>query len=312
MTGGRAGTRRCTQRVCVSNRGALPFDEDACRLEEWVRGTGPSVLERLGIRAGMKVLDVGCGFGAWARCLLRLGADVTAIDVSLDMVRVARDWNADVSGGRLSAVCVDARDFLAACPAGRYDAVLLFDVLHLLRPWRPLLAEVSRVVRRDGVLAVNPGLSHHLDGDDSLELAAVIVENGFCPRVRFDAHVVHYRRFSRDRVWGFRKVDVRVSSFQGRVLAATWFIPAGRVTSYGVIAGRIGCGSPRAVGQALRRNPFAPFVPCHRVISSDLSPGGFRGGRDGAVVQEKMERLAAEGVFFRDGRLQEPERMFRF
>ncbi len=59
--------------------------------------------------------------------------------------------------------------------------------------------------------------------------------------------------------------------------------------------------------QALRRNPFAPVVPCHRVIAASLSLGGFSGswGIGCANVQKKKRLLAEEGVQFDDkGRLE--------
>lgn len=58
--------------------------------------------------------------------------------------------------------------------------------------------------------------------------------------------------------------------------------------------------SPRAVGQALRRNPFAPVVPCHRVVAADRYIGGFCGtwGTDEAQVQRKRRMLEEEGVSF--------------
>ena len=67
-----------------------------------------------------------------------------------------------------------------------------------------------------------------------------------------------------------------------------------------------------AVGQALRRNPFAPEVPCHRVIASDLTIGGFGGHRQGNAIARKLRMLAAEGVRFRNGRLADPGRVFYF
>ncbi|CAE6439727.1 unnamed protein product [Rhizoctonia solani] len=54
-------------------------------------------------------------------------------------------------------------------------------------------------------------------------------------------------------------------------------IPAGKVATYKSVCDGLGQGSPRSVGSALRNNPFAPFVPCHRVISSDLYLGGYCG-----------------------------------
>lgn len=57
--------------------------------------------------------------------------------------------------------------------------------------------------------------------------------------------------------------------------------------------------SPRAVGQALMRNPFAPEVPCHRVVSTSLNIGGFNGTwGDTSQVRQKKDMLLQEGVMF--------------
>lgn len=61
-----------------------------------------------------------------------------------------------------------------------------------------------------------------------------------------------------------------------------------------------------SVGSALRNNPFAPFVPCHRVIASDLTLGGFYGEWGTAQIanskcSQKIEMLKDEGVAFDKG-----------
>lgn len=61
--------------------------------------------------------------------------------------------------------------------------------------------------------------------------------------------------------------SANVTAFQERVYALLKQIPAGRVTTYAAMARVLG-SSPRAVGGALRVNPFAPEVPCHRCIAS--------------------------------------------
>lgn len=99
------------------------------------------------------------------------------------------------------------------------------------------------------------------------------------------------------------------TAFERRVYDVVRRIPAGSVTTYAGLARAAGCGSSRAVGQALRRNPFAPAVPCHRVIRSDLRIGGFHGHTDGTAVTRKIRRLADEGVHFRNGRLSDPSRL---
>jgi O-6-methylguanine DNA methyltransferase len=60
---------------------------------------------------------------------------------------------------------------------------------------------------------------------------------------------------------------VKVTAYQERVYALLLQIPSGRISSYACLS-RALKSSPRAVGGALRNNPFAPEVPCHRVISA--------------------------------------------
>ena len=93
--------------------------------------------------------------------------------------------------------------------------------------------------------------------------------------------------------------------------AALKRIPRGRVITYAALARRVGCRSPRAIGQALRANPFAPKVPCHRVIASDLTSGGFVGKTSGPELRRKLRLLAAEGVEFAHGRIADPQRAIR-
>lgn len=69
-----------------------------------------------------------------------------------------------------------------------------------------------------------------------------------------------------------------------KVLKATLAIPIGYVTSYGAIASAVG-GGARAVGNAMACNLFPPIVPCHRVVKSDLSLGGYGGGGLGGKLE---------------------------
>jgi methylated-DNA-[protein]-cysteine S-methyltransferase len=69
--------------------------------------------------------------------------------------------------------------------------------------------------------------------------------------------------------------------FQRRVWEELRRIPFGATWSYAELARRIGRpGASRAVGSANGRNPFAIVVPCHRVIASDGTLGGYGGGLD--------------------------------
>lgn len=93
--------------------------------------------------------------------------------------------------------------------------------------------------------------------------------------------------------------------FQKRVLLALCQVPPGQYTTYGVMSKHLS-SSPRAVGNALRNNPFAPQAPCHRVLASGGSIGGFEGswgrnGKAGLNDDKKRKLLRGEGVKF-DGR----------
>lgn len=75
-------------------------------------------------------------------------------------------------------------------------------------------------------------------------------------------------------------LDPAGTAFQKRVWAELEKIPFGSTASYGAVARAAGCGSPRAVGQAVHVNPVAILIPCHRVIGADGSLTGFAGGLD--------------------------------
>jgi O-6-methylguanine DNA methyltransferase len=90
-------------------------------------------------------------------------------------------------------------------------------------------------------------------------------------------------------------------------------IPKGKVTTYGLIAKKLRTRAYRAVGNACQRNPYAPRVPCHRVVRSDGTIGGFGGRTKGKAVERKIELLRAEKVETENGRIVDFEKvLFRF
>ncbi len=87
------------------------------------------------------------------------------------------------------------------------------------------------------------------------------------------------------------------------VLKAVMQIPVGYVATYGAVAKAVG-GGPRAVGNVMAGNIFAPCVPCHRVVKSDLSLGGYGGGlkiKYQLLVKEKRGYLETKGVAVEGG-----------
>ncbi len=91
---------------------------------------------------------------------------------------------------------------------------------------------------------------------------------------------------------------VQENSFQARVYLATAEIPKGQVASYADIGKKIGSKAYRAIGQALAKNPYIPLIPCHRVICSDGTLGGYALGR-----KEKTRLLRKEGLLIENGRV---------
>lgn len=93
-------------------------------------------------------------------------------------------------------------------------------------------------------------------------------------------------------------------SLSTRAYALLRIVPKGRVTTYKALAHALGTRAYRAIGQAMRRNPYSfeacpersRRVPCHRVVASDGTIGGFMGKRQGAEIAKKLALLTAEGV----------------
>lgn len=96
-----------------------------------------------------------------------------------------------------------------------------------------------------------------------------------------------------------------LTPYRKKVLSLLCAVPRGHWTSYAAISDHIGANGEsktcaRAVGNAMRNNPFAPVVPCHRVLAAGGQIGGFGGewGERGVHATEKRGLLLEEGVAF--------------
>jgi methylated-DNA-[protein]-cysteine S-methyltransferase len=90
-----------------------------------------------------------------------------------------------------------------------------------------------------------------------------------------------------------------VPQFNQRVYEIARAIAPGQTLSYGEVAAKLGDpGAARAVGQALGHNPFAPIVPCHRVLAAGKRSGGFSAG---GGVATKLKMLQIEKAQLGDG-----------
>lgn len=83
-----------------------------------------------------------------------------------------------------------------------------------------------------------------------------------------------------------------ITPFDKKVYTLLLQIPSGKITTYSILA-RILNSSPRAVGNACRRNPFAPAVPCHRVVATGGGLGGFKGEHMSKIKLSKTSITSA-------------------
>lgn len=88
-------------------------------------------------------------------------------------------------------------------------------------------------------------------------------------------------------------LQLKGTTYQERVWCALKAIPAGRTTTYGTLATQLHT-SPRAIGQACKKNPIALFIPCHRVVAQK-SLGGFMGSQQ--ALHYKRDLLHHEANF---------------
>ena len=116
-----------------------------------------------------------------------------------------------------------------------------------------------------------------------------------------------------ERILGRIQSHPSLTPYRKRLYTILLSVPEGRYTTYAAMSDYLK-SSARAVGNGMRNNPFAPEVPCHRVLAADGSIGGFYGswGKDGKHATKKIELLRSEGIKF-DGKgkvVGEPFRKF--
>lgn len=90
-----------------------------------------------------------------------------------------------------------------------------------------------------------------------------------------------------------------MTKFQSECYEALKKVPKGKVITYAGLARMVGRPkAQRAVGSAMNKNPYAPQVPCHRVVKSNGDLGGFA-----TDIKVKIKRLQKEGVVVSDNKI---------
>lgn len=89
-----------------------------------------------------------------------------------------------------------------------------------------------------------------------------------------------------------------MTSFSERCYEVLRKVPKGKVITYKELAHALHSKAYRAVGSAMNKNPYAPAVPCHRVVNSNGNVGGFFSG-----TETKIKMLKAEGVEIKNNKV---------
>ena len=97
------------------------------------------------------------------------------------------------------------------------------------------------------------------------------------------------------------------NSFNEKCYSVILKVPKGKVTTYKEIARKLNSKAYRAVGNAMNKNPYAPRVPCHRVVKSNGEIGGFASG-----VKKKIEILKKEGIEIKNNKIDLKKYLFKF
>lgn len=97
-----------------------------------------------------------------------------------------------------------------------------------------------------------------------------------------------------------------MKKLEERVYRNLTMVPRGKVTTYKELGLSVGMeNGQRVIGQIMRKNPRPVIVPCHRVVRSDRSVGGYAYGQ-----KRKIELLMKEGVYIKKGKISQWDRTF--
>src|SRR3989344_422870 len=98
-----------------------------------------------------------------------------------------------------------------------------------------------------------------------------------------------------------------MKSFNERCYSVLKKVPKGKATTYKEISKALNSKAYRAVGNAMNKNPYAPRVPCHRVVKSDGFVGGFASG-----PRNKIKMLKNEGVEVKNNKIDLSKYLYKF
>jgi uncharacterized protein (TIGR03086 family) len=149
---------------------------DFTRIADTMRRSGDELVDRIGIRAGMRVLDVGCGDGTTAIPAAQRGADVLGVDISTNLLAAARRRARSLGVDTIRFEPGDVRD-LSWLPADSFDAVVsIFGAMFAPEPER-VARELVRVARPGGRVV----MGNWIPGDPTLVAQILRICSAYAP-----------------------------------------------------------------------------------------------------------------------------------
>ena len=151
-------------------REAIPCDCGEQEFKAWMQRNAEGLLEHVGLRAGLRVLDYGCGHGTYAIPAARIvGEQGTVCAVDRDAKALA-SVRAKTKSGRLGTVeAIEASQPADLPPGSAFHVVLLYDVLQMVDDQAEVLRQLHERLRPDGLLSVFP---MHVGAEGLLRLVA--------------------------------------------------------------------------------------------------------------------------------------------
>jgi len=173
-------------------------------MNAWLNGGGVAFLTQLGIREGDRVLDFGCGSGAYTLPLVHVVGPqgrVIALDRSTGRLEELRRRITDSPlSDRIDIVQTNGEVTLDAIQDESLGAALLFDVLQHIADWRMLVSSLYRTLAPGALLLINPSLLSHPGQVDLDLLQSILTQAAFGVERTVRAQAAHYDRVREEEI----------------------------------------------------------------------------------------------------------------
>jgi len=182
-------------------------------IDKWINKKGLEFFNNLGIKAGQKILDFGCGWGSNAIAVSKIvgsGGYVYAFEKNRDSINKLISIINRKKLENLRTIYAKEK-IKTPIPDNELDAVLLYDVIHEKyfnsRERKLLFKEVSRIIKSGGLLSVYP---HHIDGDEIKKIKKEITDSGFEYTNKIKGTIIHDSTLITDTVYNFNKEPLSI------------------------------------------------------------------------------------------------------